>query len=172
MIMEEEIALDPAIPSTAALTQAPEDYIRVSYHPRVKLEDVIFSLDGPLCIGTSLLSIPGTQDTPPRAAASEFGTYEPPYAPFNSRAEFEAAEHIVKNRLPPSEIDNFLLGLAGGRPDDGRPHSKGYERAYVWHSGQSNVSMKNSHDFLKMMKRAREYTQKVRFCCYKSILLV
>jgi hypothetical protein len=170
MILEEDVVLDPplllAIPSTAALTQAPEDYIWVSYHPRVKLEDVIFPLDGPLCIGTSLLTIPVPQDTLPRAATPEFGTYEPPYAPFTSRAEFEAAEHIVKNKLPPLETNNFLLGLAGGHPDDGRPHSKGYERAYVWHLGQSNVSMKNLHDFLKMMKRARQYTQKVRFCCH------
>jgi hypothetical protein len=135
--------------------QNPENYIRTCHHPCLNLQDTIVSLDMPLRGGILSSRTP----TPPAVGSG----LKRPYAPFSSRAEFEASEIIITNRLPPLEANKIYAGLASKlSSDDKQFHSEGYKHAYVWHSGQSKVSIKNYQGLLKTMERARKYVQPVR----------
>jgi hypothetical protein len=156
-------SLTVVFPPLALPHQNSENYIRTCHHPRLNLKDTIVSLDMPLRDG-----ILYTRTPPPPVVGSGL---KRPYAPFSSRAEFEASEIIITNRLPPLEANKIYAGLASKSSSDTEQfHSEGYERAYVWHSGQSKVSIKNHQGLLRTMERARKYVQPVRLITGESRL--
>jgi hypothetical protein len=148
----------PPAPSSPDVNEESSMYIRIQHHPRAQKEDETITLDGP-----STASETGSNarnPSPSHADCLDFG-YQRPWAPFVNRADFEVAKHIVTNRLGEQEVNSFLTGLAGGDSNNGRPHSDGYQKAYVWHSGNSHVNLKTSRDFSSVMERARAFVPKV-----------
>jgi hypothetical protein len=118
-------------------------YIHIQHHPRSGKPDETIPLDGG--------GLPDNEPAHPPAPA-RYGL-EVPWAPFRTRADFEAAEICVQGRLN----DPLCNRLIKSQP--------------YWSRGESEVTLKDIHDLGRYLEKARGHVGKVRRLCARNLSL-
>jgi hypothetical protein len=126
-----------------------------TFHPRRKRPSITTSLDK--ILSESVVLEPEDDDK------QDDPSWYRPWAPFRTRADFELAERFTVQHMSDDDISVFLRALG---PDSGKeipnedPNST-YERPYVWHAGQSFVTMQSKKAYYDVMEKARAHLVKV-----------
>jgi hypothetical protein len=136
-----------------------------TFHPRRKRAAITTSLD-------QLLSEPVLLEPEENDMQNDPSWYRP-WAPFRTRADFEIAEQFTVQNMSDNHIDTFLraLGPESGREHNNEDHSSTYQQPYLWHVGQSFITMRSKKAYHECMEKARAHLVKVNMyassCCHR-----
>jgi hypothetical protein len=126
-----------------------------TFHPRRKRPSITTSLD-------QLLATPVVLEPEDEDKRDDPSWYRP-WAPFRTRADFELAERFTVQHMSDDDIGIFLqaLGPDSGKEVPNEDQDPTYERPYVWHAGQSFVTMRSKKAYYEVMEKARGHLVKV-----------
>jgi hypothetical protein len=133
-------------------------FIEIEHHPHSRKPKERIQLDPTALPDVDLASFladePLNQSSPVPRIIHHDG-YRRPWAPFATRADFEAAAFCIENRLPEASINEYLRSHRAG-PRPAHPVS-GYQQPYDFHTGASRVTMENAAQLKRMMELARRH---------------
>jgi hypothetical protein len=133
-------------------------YIRIEYHHHRNKPSDIVPLDKEDTPSSEPLHEPGS--------SSDQTSWYCPWTPFKSRADFEAAEMIVRQLMKDDAINQFLSAIARPKAPD-KYSTPGYQQPLDWFAGSSKVSMRSAKEFHAIMEKARLHILAVRAACIR-----